>query len=115
MGRFIPIILGILGAVVGLPEEARDVAGWGAGTGALAVATLGFVAYLRARVFHALDGAAVTFVSIAVATTISVALGLGGLLTGAFADWVAYGLTAGFSASMLVDGTRAATGALRKT
>lgn len=115
MARLIPIILAVLGTAVGLPEESRDVAGWAGGTGALAVATLGFVAYLRARVLHNLDGAAVTFASIAVATLISISLGLGNLLAGTLTDWVAYGLTAGFSASMLVDGTRAATGTLRRS
>lgn len=114
MSRIIPIILAILGAAVGLPEEARDVGTWAVSTGGLAVATLGFVAYLRARVIY-FDGATVTFVSIGVATVISVALGIGTLLPGPFVDWVAYGLTAGFSASMLVDGTRAATATLRKS
>lgn len=114
MVKLIPIILAVLGAAVGLPEELRDVAGWAGGTGILSTVVLGFVSYLRAHVWKSLDGVAVTFFAMAVGAVIAVALGVATVLAGGFSDWIAYGVTAGFGASMLVDGGRAATATVKK-
>lgn len=101
----IALLVGLLGAVIGAPEEAQDIGQWSGNTALFSVFIGCVVAYVRANVTR-LKSVNVPLFSAAVGAVLSVLFGAVGVFDGSLVDWVANGLTAGIMASMAVDVTR---------
>lgn len=109
MTKIIPLLLALLANVIGLSEDMRDPATWVLSTGALGAVVWATVQFLRASILKQLDGVAVIFASIAVGAGLSVALGAGGYagVGSTLVEWLAFGVSAGFGATLLDQGAKA--------
>lgn len=101
----IALLVGLVGAVIGAPEEAQDISQWSGNTALFAVFVGCVVAYTRANVAR-LSSVNVPLFSAGVGAVLSVLFGAVGVFDGGLVEWVANGLTAGIMASMAVDVTR---------
>lgn len=108
MQRIIPLLLGFLGALIGV--DATEPAAWFVEVATLAAVTAAAVAYLRQHVLKTLDGIAVVFVSIATGAALGAAGNLAGLMAGSIAEALAFGVSAGWLASGGIDALRAVFG-----
>lgn len=108
MTRIIPLILGVIAAVIGVDASEPNL--WFAETAALAGVTAAAVAYLRQHVLKTLDGIAVVITSVGVGGLLGAAGHLAGFLTGTLPEALAFGVAAGWLASGGVDALRAVFG-----
>lgn len=97
--RIIPTILAAIGAALGLPEEAQDLAVWAGSAAGLGVVVGFAVDHLRRHVFTSLDGIAVVFLALGLGVAGGVGLGFAEYLSGSFVEWIGFGLAAGWTAS----------------
>src|SRR5690606_9795719 len=96
----IPLLFGLRGGLIGLPEEARDPTIWAASAAGLGVVVWGVVEYLRAHILKTLDGVAVTFTALIVGVGLAGGLNLGGFLQGGPVEWIGFGLAAALGSSI---------------
>lgn len=108
MARLIPLVLGALGALIGV--DSTDPSVWFVDAATLAVIVAAVVAYLRQHVLKNLDGIAVVFAAIATGGVFGVIGNLAGFLSGSLPESLAFGVCAGWLASGGIDALRAVFG-----
>lgn len=108
MQKIIPLLLALLANIIGLSDDMRDPTTWVASTAALSAVVWATTQFLRSNVLKNLDGVAVIFTSIGVGAGLAVALGAGGYegLGSGVVEWLAFGVSAGFGATLLDQGVK---------
>lgn len=108
MQKIIPLLLALLANIIGLSDDMRDPTTWVASTAALSAVVWATTQFLRSNVLKNLDGVAVIFTSIGVGAGLAVALGAGGYegLGSGVVEWLAFGVSAGFGATLIDQGAK---------